>query len=220
MMALEKVGIGQRFHPKAETWNAFIDAARYVQDKRLSEGSEGRRDERPWGCAAGQNDCAFDAPGFGLAEIHVGLFPGDGDPSVRFRRPSQSGFARIGILTGPVPAGEMGQVRHAGITPVLYDDTFTPAYRSVKPGGRLGCRQDSWCAQYDEGGPLAVLQLLRDPDEDGVGLALARVTGLRLQTLYANDGRHMTGPFYTLVLGDGIRIVEEQPGVGRSEADS
>jgi len=112
MAGLEKVGTGQRFRPRADTWNAFVDAARYVQDRALSQGSGAERLGED--AIAVRNASDFDVPRYGLLWLTGSVFEG----LVLARRPGHPFLANMAIAAEPIAAGAVGRAWNNGQHPM------------------------------------------------------------------------------------------------------
>ena len=112
MAKLEKVATGQRFRPRADTWNALIDAARYVQDRALSRGASA---ERPGEDAiAVRNASDFDVPRYGLLWLTGSVFDG----LVLATRPGHPFLANLAVAAEPIAAGAVGRAWNDGQHPM------------------------------------------------------------------------------------------------------
>lgn len=112
MAGLEKVGTGQRFKPRADTWNALIDAARYVQDRALSQGSSAERLGED--AIAVRNASDFDVPRYGLLWLTGSAFEG----LVLATRPGYPFLANLSIAAEPIAAGAVGRAWNDGQHPL------------------------------------------------------------------------------------------------------
>ena len=76
-----------------------------------------------------------------------------------FERPSQSGFAAIAIAHTKLSDPEGGWARFSGVGLVAYNQKANSAGYTdgIGTGNRLGCRKNSWFAQWDSLGPLHVI---------------------------------------------------------------
>ena len=115
MAGLEKVGTGQRFRPRTDTWNALIDAARYVQDRALSQGSSAERLGED--AIAVRNASDFDVPRYGLLWLTGSVFEG----LVLATRPGHPFLANLAIAAEPIAAGEVGRAWNDGQHPLRID---------------------------------------------------------------------------------------------------
>jgi hypothetical protein len=112
MGTLEKVRTGQRFRPKAETWNAFVDAARYVKERRLNQGVDA--DRLPDDTILVRNASEFDVPQYGLLWL-------TGAPFKELRlaaRPAHPFLTNVAIAAEPIAAGAVGHAWDEGQHPL------------------------------------------------------------------------------------------------------
>ena len=112
MPALEKVGSGQRFQPRAETWNAFVDAARYVRERALDQNAAADRlgDET----IILRNTSDVDVPRHGLLWLTAPAFEG----LVLASRPAHPFLINVVIAAEPIAAGAVGHAWHDGQHPM------------------------------------------------------------------------------------------------------
>ena len=112
MAGLEKVGTGQRFRPRADTWNALIDAARYVQDRALSQDSSAERLGEI--AIAVRNGSDFNVPRYGLLWLTGSVFEG----LVLATRPGHPFLANLAVAAEPIAAGAVGRAWNNGQHPL------------------------------------------------------------------------------------------------------
>jgi len=112
-MSLEKVGAGQRFKPLASDWNAFVDAARYVQDQNFGQGAgdqDARADTVPM-----RNVSGLDVPRYALLWRTAADYA---DPLVSVTRPGHPHLEKLCIAAAPIAAGDVGPVWTSGVHPL------------------------------------------------------------------------------------------------------
>jgi len=151
---MQKVSHGQTLRTalRAETWNAFVDAAQYVKDRQMERG--GRGEDLPDDTVLVRNDSGYDVPRYGVVWLQSAL--GQGTASsweiLIAKRPTCPFLSRIGIAAEPMAAGESA-LRHvwvAGHHPVLIDTEL--AYDAVQTYPKFATTQaDSFELQIHHG---------------------------------------------------------------------
>jgi len=112
MADLRKVQSGQRFRPQAETWNAFVDAARYVQERTLGLQAEADRlDPRT---IVVRNTSPVLVPRYGLLWVLGPAFDG----LALAARPGHPFLAQLAIAAEPIAAGAVGRAWNEGQHPL------------------------------------------------------------------------------------------------------
>ena len=142
------------------------------------------------------------APMYAVVEFHDAPEGHRGPLLLYCRRPSQSGFARLGILSerGVQPNGVVW-VQYEAVTPVLYTG-------AIAVGDRLGCLKDSYYAQKDALGPFLVMGV---PTAE---LAIVRITGNRGDHKIADaDNAAIDGPYQTYIWGPEYTVTQTAPGL-------
>ena len=123
---MQKVSHGQKFSTalKADTWNAFVDAAQYVKDRRLDQG--GGRENLPDDTILVRNDSGLVVPQYGaLWARHI--LDVDWDLPIVLR-PTCPFISQIVIAAEPMAAAAntVGRVWFSGIHPVLI--SYSPGH--------------------------------------------------------------------------------------------
>lgn len=112
MAKLRRVGKGDKFRPRADDWNAFIDAAEYVRQRAQNLGEDGR-DADPTTTAV-RNASGYDVPQFGLVWIIGAPWRG----MVSIARPAQPWIGNLAIAVAPIKKAGVGRVWTEGVHPV------------------------------------------------------------------------------------------------------
>jgi len=116
MATLDKVSRGQKFRPKAEEWNAFVDAARYVKDRAINQ--EGDANATDPTTVTVRNLSTHAVPQFGLLWA-VGA-PWRGLVSVD--RPAHPFLSALLIAAQPIAARGIGHAWRDGLRPLRIRD--------------------------------------------------------------------------------------------------
>lgn len=197
MATLEKVKTGQRFRPKVEEWNAFIDAARYIRDRALSQHAEADSSEDE--TTSFRNEADSDIPMFGVGWLTDAVFQG---LSV-VKQPPHSIISRLIIASRPCEAGGVGAGWTSGIRPVRVTD-----WEGIAVDDRIGPQPGSWEARLDPLGPMTVIGKLDSP------FVAALITLRRGDHVYVDTGSATTrGPKQYIQWGIGYAVSETIPGV-------
>ena len=172
---LQHVKPGQEFEPKAQDWNSFVDAARWVKDRQTGFGVDSKT---ATGIIRVRNDDASDAPRGALLWVRDMTVAG----SVAVEQPDYPAVSMLLVADAPIVSGEFGTGLVAGLVKVLCDD-----YADLAPGDRVGAQGGSWYAHYFALGPLLVQGQVQAEDQpaslpEGVGLVWA---------LFSPPGRRM-----------------------------
>ena len=196
MAGLEKVGTGQRFRPKAETWNSFIDVANYVRQRMMNQQSSPDRlqeDATPF-----KNMAASAVPMFGIGWLTDAAFQG----LAVVKQPGYPGISRIVIASKPCEAGGVGAGWTEGLRPVRVTN-----WAGISVGDRIGAQMNSWDAGLDPLGPMIVIGKLGSP------LVVALITGQRGDHKMCYCGETgPSGPYQVILFGPGHTVIEDSPG--------
>lgn len=166
-------------------------------------------------CVKAKHTSQSSAPIYGVGEIYDALDTGTGETIAQTRRPTYSGFSRIGIYQAGASANDMTWLRTTGVGVVLYAKASLPSGVTLAGGMRLGCAGGTYYAQYDALGPMLV-QDVGDDIDSNYGYAAVRMTGQRGDSIFVRDYHgNVFGPFSAVNLGAGLNATEEQPGVIR-----
>jgi len=197
MAGLEKVKTGQKFRPRVEEWNAFIDAARYVRDRSFAQQSSAdslQEEETPF-----RNEATSDMPIFGVGWLTDAVFQG---LSV-VKQPGHPAIARIVIASRPCEMNGVGAGWTFGIRPVRVND-----WEGISVDDRIGPQPGSWEAGLDPFGPMTVIGKLDSP------FVAALITMRRGDHVYVDTGSATTrGPKQYIQFGIGYVVNETIPGV-------
>lgn len=149
-MSLEKVKPGQAFEVKAETWNAFIDAAIFTKNQSNS-GNAGSRSGVGGGVVLVRNEEGSDFPQFGavaLADMLIKPTSTENIQEFKCRPPLFSG-RRVttayesypyAITLEPIPALSVGRALFLGVAPAqvrIVDSTHAFAVPDTSAIGGL-----------------------------------------------------------------------------------
>ena len=112
MANLLKVSKGQRFRPRADEWNAFVDAARYVKDRAINQ--EGDANGADPTTIVVRNASSFAVPQFGLLWIVGAPWRG----LVTVDRPAHPFLSALLIAAEPIAANGIGHAWRDGMHPL------------------------------------------------------------------------------------------------------
>ncbi len=201
---------GQR--PGATDLNALRDAGRIGTHPNAAVGLEVRMTpggiaiatapEADWreDAIRAKHTTAATAPLYGIIELYDAIEGYYGDTLGRCRRPSYSGFARLGVLREGGSENVILWVQHDGICPVLHTGT-------VSAGDRLGGKGGTYYAQPDKLGPFLVMY------EQVAGVAICEITGKRGDNKICNcNAASKDGPYQTIIWGADYTVTETSPG--------
>lgn len=123
---MEKVKAGDKVEIKAETWNAFIDAANFARSMKDSQGGKGIKAGMNEGIVLIKNDEEDDFPRFAaLVLSDILISPETNEDEFVSRPPVFVGKRMVekyagkpyGILMEPIAAGMIGRAMILGVTP-------------------------------------------------------------------------------------------------------
>lgn len=120
---------------------------------------------------------------------------------VQISRPVFSCLGHLGIFKWGVSVNTLSWAQIAGFSPVLYDLATIPAGVTLGDGHRLGCKMESYIAQWDVGGPLFVhsTQGTMVVNEVTYGVAIVEITRKRLNSKLVNTGGQCDGAYETII---------------------
>jgi hypothetical protein len=151
----------------------------------------------------------------------------------------QTGRIRIGILQEGAAPGGCPMVQYQGISQCFWDYTSIPSWfpgsadASNGQGHRLGTRQNSPFPQWDDNGPLVIINdidyaALSDPmfttallntltvpaSDDPIHLAMVSITGVRdADSLFCTQSSEILAPYSCFVFGPECTVAAGgQPG--------
>lgn len=113
---MKKVIAGEKLRIPAETFNAFIDAARDFQQRRQNQSRDSQTDGRKCDIILVRNDSAGDVAQFDVLEVSSPLF-GPADNVTEFRQrvvakgvaPTDDGNGKFVVALEPIAKGKIGQ---------------------------------------------------------------------------------------------------------------
>jgi hypothetical protein len=120
---MNKVTTGQKFSPKATTWNSFIDAAVYVKQRQSDLAGKTLRRDTKSGIVLVRNSTDEDLGQFAVVQIgDLIITPEDNEQEFRNNLPvfdpiSDGLSDPFGIAQKPIRKNEVGPVMLSGITP-------------------------------------------------------------------------------------------------------
>ena len=123
---LSKVRPGEKLRLPADAYNAFIDAARYVQQRQRGAESQGIPSSRSSGIILVKNASGADRARFEVLGVDQPVFGPDDNLDEFKNRYALAGvtprakqhFGRIVVLMEPIAAGAIGLAWAAGVCPV------------------------------------------------------------------------------------------------------
>ncbi len=168
---MQKVSQGQKFSTalRADTWNAFIDAAQDFKERRHGQGGEG--EDLPDDTIVVRNDSDLVVPQYGV--LWVQQLPADKTWELPIAvQPTCPFISQIAIAAKPMAAdaGTIGRVWIAGVHPVRVE-----AWEQLSNDGILPClavTQANSFALRRHGGSWGVPIIAKHGTE---GLAMARL---------------------------------------------
>ena len=201
---------GQRI--RAGDLNALRDTARIGATPDVAGGLEAQRTpggvaiatepEAEWReyCVRAKHTTAATAPLYGVVEYYDALEGYYGPPLAECRRPSYSGFARLGILREGAAENTIAWAQYRGICPILHTGT-------VAAGDRLGGKQSTYYAQPDKLGPFLVLYA------QTADIAVCEITGKRGDYKMCDFAiASLDGPYQTIIWNASYTVTETSPG--------
>jgi len=166
-MTLKKVLKGDGFDTRAQTWNAFIEAANYVRNQQALTAAESKGYDLPGGVVLVRNKSGSTQPQFAILGIDdLIIKPIDAKSIQKFRtqkpvfdvKPladTQSDvpfqIKNFVILQEPIKADALGKAMISGITPVKLDVKNT-VHQFAKP-----IKDDSTKLESSSRGPCRIL---------------------------------------------------------------
>jgi hypothetical protein len=156
-MTLKKVASGQSFRPRADDWNAFVDAAMDYRQRQNSFGARSMLSTYRQGIVLVRNKSGADQNQFSTLWIDdLAIRPDDPDSEQRFRTRAPvfdvKLFADIAaanrhecryvVLQEPLKDGKVGHAMLFGVTPVKLDVTVD-AHDYADPNPTLTAKQRS-----------------------------------------------------------------------------
>ncbi len=132
-MSLRKVARGEPFQPRAEDWNAFVDAARDYRSRQHGIGVRMLPGGERSGLVVARNRSGADQPQFAALWLHeLAIRPDDPETEQRFRTgvpvfdlrlyadiaPAVRHEMRFAVLQEPLKADGVGRAMVCGVTPV------------------------------------------------------------------------------------------------------
>ena len=176
-MPIDKVIAGQKFSPRATTWNAFVDTANRALSNGINTGAT--PGNMPVGGIRVLNTSEHDAPRFGIAKLTGLEFKG----LHQIERPEYPGISMAVVLAEPV-AASTGVGLAIGCAGVEHTPVLCSAYADLAIGARIGAQQGSYYAMADELGAWVVTGVWPVAEQPtglpvGSGLVMAVYTGQR-----------------------------------------
>ncbi len=124
---MNKVVTGEKFRPKARTWNSFIDAAVYVRQRQSNLTAKTPRQDTKSGVVLVRNSTGEDLAQFAVVALGALIItPADNEPEFREKLPvfeaelvSDENLDEVFvILQKPLKENEVGVALLSGVTPV------------------------------------------------------------------------------------------------------
>lgn len=198
------------------------DAAKQVVSPALADGYEGGPTPgglliKPTLGKYKKEDCVLarltpweSPPLWGVVEFCGAIEGRYNDPILECRKPTQSGFSRLGILRSTMAANNLGWIQIRAYAPLLYIISTIPTGTTLSEGHRLGCLKNSYYAQWDTLGSFKVRGI--QGTSDGYGVAIVEITRERADYKMVDTGGQCDGAYQTIIWSSQYTVAETSPG--------